>query len=133
LYDRYGLDRSPTRDRAATAEMALHFAARDGLLRVPRKHASTWKGGIGFELVQAVERILMQDPERNISGAIQVLQETMPDYWGFEKYPDLEKRYFEARKVWPAIPLAAPLMPLADRWFEFPEPYTPRNKCKSSG
>jgi hypothetical protein len=62
LFDLYGIDRSPDRDRSQDSErfeLALSNAARDGLLRLPHKRGapSKWKGKLGLELVQAVESL----------------------------------------------------------------------------
>jgi hypothetical protein len=62
LFDLYGIDRSPDRDRSLDGdryERALSNAARDGLLRLPHKRGapSKWKGKLGLELVQAIESL----------------------------------------------------------------------------
>jgi len=57
LFDLYGIDRSPQRDRAHAAEQALYYAVRDGLLRVPAKRGppGKWNGKLGLALLEAVE------------------------------------------------------------------------------
>jgi hypothetical protein len=133
LFDLYGIDRSPDRDRSRDAARfweALTCAARDGLLQLPRTRGapSKWKGKLGLELVQAVRS--QQAREKftvpkgtsklelkkaveslragrvptirfkilSVPKAIAALQEQYPDKWG--AYSDLEKRFYEAKKVW---------------------------------
>ena len=66
LYDHYGLDRSPARDRSqdgSRAEQALYRAAQDGLLRPPpRKRGPPlkWQGKLNLELVEAVESVRLE-------------------------------------------------------------------------
>jgi hypothetical protein len=136
LFDRYGIDRRLDRDRSLDgerAEQALYYAARDGLLRVPRKRGapSKWKGILGFELVQAVELYRLATPAtphtKNKNGgavlrpvtvakAIRDLREQHQEKWGDYESPELQKRYHEARKIWGGFGTRLAIM--ADRWHE---------------
>jgi hypothetical protein len=62
LFDRYGLDHSPNRDRSRDGERfqcALYCAVRDGLIRLPGKRGPKpkWGGQLGLELIEAVESL----------------------------------------------------------------------------
>jgi hypothetical protein len=146
LFDRYGIDRSLDRDRSQDGErfeLALSYAARDGLLQLPHKRGapSKWKGKLGLELVQAIESLQVRAGlviPKNTSKL--ALQETIESLRAGraptirlkplsipkairalqDQYPDkwgahddLEKRYYEAKNVWN---YARRLKMFADRW-----------------
>jgi hypothetical protein len=117
LFDRYGIDRSPGRDRSCDGErfqQALYLAVSEGLLRVPHASgaSSKWKGKLGLELVEAVETLQVQrgfrrtgpamrlKPTKSVSQAIRELRLQDPDKWEDYLSGDLEKRYYEAKKYW---------------------------------
>jgi hypothetical protein len=130
LFELYGLDRRPDRDRSRDGEhleLVLYCAVRDGLLKLPLKRGAPaiWKGQLGFDLVNEVEAVRYNRPTipeyrlRSIEKSGR--QPTMEDLKPFvrpmsvskalevvkERHPnkfkadDLEKRYYEARKAWP--------------------------------
>jgi hypothetical protein len=146
LFDLYGIDRSLDRDRGQDGErfeLALSYAARDGLLRLPHKRGapSKWKGKLGLELVQAVESIRsqagpvipknlskleLQEAAESIQAgrvpAIPLKPISIPKAiralqdQSPDKWgscDDLEKRYYEARDVWN---YARRLKMFGDRW-----------------
>jgi hypothetical protein len=112
LFDLYGLDRRPDRDRSLDGErngMALYCAVRDGLLKLPplpprkRGAPAKWKGKLGLDLVNAVETVQVEHIKHfgrpmSVSKALEVVQQQNP---GKFEVSDLEKRYYEARKAWP--------------------------------
>jgi hypothetical protein len=107
LFDRYGIDRSPRRDRALDGmryELALYYAAHDGLLRVPAKRGAPakWKGPLGLDLITKVEALVaylqITGQKSSAARAIELLQKAHPNTWG--RYDDLEKRLTDARKTW---------------------------------
>jgi hypothetical protein len=101
LFDRYGLDRKPDRDRSKDGEafqQALFLAARDGLLKVPLRkqgNPAKWIGARGLKLVERVEEIRIEG--RKTAAAIRHLQDTDPE-WSAED--DLDKRYYDAKRHW---------------------------------
>ena len=128
LFDRYGIDRRPDRDRSRDSERferVLLYAVRDGLIRLPPKRGapSKWQGKLGLELVEAVEAYRMANPIirkgapklMSLAKAIRALREQHPDKWGEYLSDDLEKRYHEAKKTWSYVNR---LMVLLDRWHE---------------
>jgi hypothetical protein len=126
LFDLYGIDRSPDRDRSRDGERfqrVLYYAVRDGLIRLPSKRGapSKWQGKLGLELVEAVQAYRVANPTiRNgapklmsLAKAIQDLREQAK--WNAYSSEDLEKRYHEAKKTWG---YANRLMVLLDPWHE---------------
>jgi hypothetical protein len=132
LFDLYGLDRRPDRDRSGDDvrfRLALYCAARDGLLKLPRKRGAPakWKGKLGLDLVNAVQTVRYDPdhltiPEHRVKSIVKSgRQPTIEDIKRFarpmsvskaveilqkqdpEKFKgdDLEKRYDVARKHWP--------------------------------
>jgi hypothetical protein len=145
LFDLCGIDRSPNRDRSRDGERfhwALYCAARDGLVRLPRKRGAPakWKGQLGLDLIEAVEslqarsgpsipknKVALQKAVESlragtapsqlkplsVAKAIEALQDKDPKKWGGYDCDDLKKRYHEAKKVWG---YGTRLMMLADPW-----------------
>ena len=146
LFDLYGIDRSLDRDRSQDRErfeLALSYAARDGLLRLPHKRGapSKWKGKLGLELVQAVESLrsradpvipknlskleLQQVAESLQAGRVPAIPlkpisipkaiRALQDQYPdkWGAYYDLEKRYYEAKNAWNN---ARRLKMFGDRW-----------------
>jgi hypothetical protein len=146
LFDLYGIDRSLDRDRSQDGErfeLALSYAARDGLLQLPHKRGapSKWKGKLGLELVRAVESlrsraapVIPKNPSKlELQEAIELLRagrvpgiplkpisipkaiRALQDQYPdkWGTYDDLEKRYYEAKKAWN---YARRLQIFADRW-----------------
>jgi hypothetical protein len=130
LFDLYGLDRRPDRDRSRDGErfeMALYCAVRDRLLKLPLKRGAPakWKGKLGLDLVNAVEAVRNKRPTIPAYRVKSIVksgrQPTIEDIKSFVrpmsvskalevvekqspnkfKGGDLEKRYYEARKAWP--------------------------------
>ena len=146
LFELYGIDRSLDRDHSQDGErfgLALSYAARDGLLRLPHKRGAPpkWKGKLGLELVQAVEslrsragpvipknlsKLQLQEVAESLQAgrvpAIPLKSISIPKAIRALKdqypdkwgaYDDLEKRYYEAKKAWN---YARRLKMFADRW-----------------
>jgi hypothetical protein len=122
------LNRDRSRD-GERFELVLYCAVRDGLIRLPRKRGAPakWKGQLGLELIEAIEslqamsgptipknKVALQKaieslragtpPSRlkplSVAKAIKTLQDKYPEKWGCYECDDLQKRYYEAKKVW---------------------------------
>jgi len=79
----------------------LHCAVRDGLLHVARDgRPSKWKGQLGFELLEAVEKLQARTPTMTVTEVIKKLKTDGATAVKWGKELDLEKRYYDARKFW---------------------------------
>jgi hypothetical protein len=104
-------------------QKVLMYALRDGRVRLPPKHRvprkrgapPKWTAELGFELVDAIEHIRMEQMRREaaktrkplgslkemkVTTAIKVLQTRFPEKWGDYHPDELRKRYYDARRVW---------------------------------
>jgi hypothetical protein len=92
---------------ALEAIFAVYLALQDGLVRVPphlhrrrkRGPRPIWEGPIGLELLSDVEKVRRAaGGELTDYEAITKLQESNSKKWGEKRYPNLDKRYYDAKR-----------------------------------
>jgi hypothetical protein len=112
LCEYYG---TPRTDRGLAD--ALMFAVTHGRVRIPAKAhprrrgpRSIWRGQMGLGLVTEVEKELQAG--KTVTEAIEILQnretrrrdsKDLTRRWDSDDFPDLEKRYYEAKRYWDEV------------------------------
>jgi hypothetical protein len=100
LFKHYKIDPSDEQslERLATCLARSHVPGMQLALRPKRGRHRTWKAGLDFDLVRAVQDVMSQTGIRTQDDAIRRLQKDKPGTWGRYTVPNLGARYREAKR-----------------------------------